>query len=97
MEIEVALLKQELESQRRSLGELTKSQASQTEVIHSMDKKLDQVLANQLGIPERVTQLEMQEAQREGGKAALAAMAAASAAIGGLVGWLASLFGKPHS
>jgi len=99
-ETQVALLKQELENQRRSLSDLTKSQTAQTEVIHSMDKKLDQVLENQNGIQKRVDTLDLQEAKRQLEEAkrsgVILALGAVASVLGGVAGWLASIFSNRH-
>jgi len=102
METEIALLKQDALERRRILENLTASQQAQTELIHSMDKKLDTVLARPqcpaIGLCKelepKLESLIVAQSETTGGKKMLAAMMAAAGAAGGLISYVVGHIAK---
>ena len=102
METRIALLEQDARERRRILEDLTASQRAQTEIIHSMDKKLDTVLAQPrcpaIGLCKelepKVESLIVAQSETTGGKKMLAAMMAAAGAAGGLISYVVGHIAK---
>ena len=106
METRIALLEQDARERRRILEDLTSNQRAQTETIHKMDKKIDQVLERKecpaiglcVDLQPRIETLELENAERKGGTKMLAGLLAAAGLAGGAVSALVNfIIGQLHN